>query len=114
MLYRTEVAGPDPAAPESLRANRPTVVRIELEVVQITAAKTEAEDRCTLRELWRSDGEPCREFSLSLDELTAFARWRTFWDSEDERRSKAHAQKMELDQRRAILLRPGPHHVMRP
>ena len=114
VLYRSEVAGPDPAAPESPRLGRPAVVRIEMEVVDRTAATTEEEDHCTLRELWRSDGEPCREFSLSLDLLAAFASGRAFWDSEDERWSRAHARKMELDERRVILNLPGPHYVMRP
>ena len=114
VLYRSEVAGPDPAAPESPRLGRPAVVRIEMEVVDRTAAATEEEDRCTLRELWRSDNEPFREFSLSLDLLAEFARGRAFWDSEDERWSRAHARKMELDERRVILNLPGPHYVMRP
>ena len=114
VLYRSEVAGPDPAAPESPRLGRPAVVRIEMEVVDRTAATTEEEDRCTLRELWRSDNEPFREFSLSLDLLAEFARGRAFWDSEDERWSRAHARKMELDERRVILNLPGPHYVMRP
>ena len=103
VLYRTEVAGPDPAAPESPRPGRPAVVRIEMEVVDRTAEKTEGEDLCTLRELRRSDGEPCREFSLSLDRLAAFASWRAFWDSEDERWSRKRARKMELDERRIEL-----------
>ena len=88
-------------------------MRIKLEVVRRTAEKTEAEDHCLLRELWRSDGEPCREIGLSLDKLAAFAGGRAFPDNEDERWSKARARKMELDQKRAILLQPGPHYVMR-
>ena len=114
VLYRSEVAGPDPAVPGSPRLGRPAVVQIEMEVVDRTAATTEGEDHCTLRELWRSDGEPCQEFSLSLDLLAEFARGRAFWDSEDERWSRAHARKMELDERRLILNLPGPHYVMRP
>ena len=110
VLYRTEVTGPDLSAPEGLRASRPRVVRIELEVVERTAAKTEVEDHCELRELWRSDGEPCREFSLSFGELAAFARWRAFWNSEDERWSRANAQKMELDEMRARLNPGGIHY----
>ena len=113
LLCRTEVAGPDPAAPESSRLGRPAIVRIDLEVVERTAAKTEAEDHCKLRELWRSDREPCQEFSLSLDELAAYAPWRAFPDDEHEHWSKARARKMELDQRRTILLQPGPHYVMK-
>ena len=113
-LWCSEVGGSETAAPESSRLGRPTVVQIELEVVDTTAGKTEAEDRCTLRELSRSDDEPCQEFSLSLDELTAFARWRAFCGNEDERWSKTHAQEKELDQIRAILQQQGPHHVMRP
>ena len=113
-LWCSEVGGSGRAAPESSRLGRPTVVQIELEVVDRTAGKTEAEDHCTLRELWRSDDEPCQEFSLSFDELTAFARWRAFCGNEDERWSKTQAQEMELDQRRAILQQQGPHHVMRP
>ena len=112
-LWCIEVGESETAAPERLRASRPTVVRIELEVVERTAEKAEAEDRCTLRELWRSDGEPCREFALPLNELIAFARGRAFSDSEDERWSKARDKKMELDQTRAILLQQGPHHVMK-
>ena len=116
-LWCIEVGAPETSAWPHVRrphAFLPSVVQIELEVVQRTAEETEAEDRCTLRELWRSDDEPCREFSLSLSELAAFARARAFWDSEDERWSKARAQKEDLDQRRTILLQPGPHHVMRP
>ena len=113
-LWCSEVGGSGRAAPESSRLGRPTVVQIELEVVDRTAGKTEAEDHCTLRELWRSDDEPCQEFSLSFDELTAFARWRAFCGNEDERWSKTQAQEMEFDQRRAILQQQGPHHVMRP
>ena len=113
-LWCSEVGGSETAAPESARLGRPTVVQIELEVVDRTAGKTEAEDHCTLRELSRSDDELCQEFSLSLDELTAFARWRAFWDDEDERWSKTQAQEMELDQRRAILQQQGRHHAMRP
>ena len=112
-LWCSEVGRLETAAPESARLGRPAVVQIELEVVKRTAEKTEAEDICRLRELSRSDDEPCREFSLSFDKLTAFARWRAFRDDEDERWSKAQAQKMELEQRRAILLQPGPHHVIR-
>ena len=114
VLYRAEVAGPDPAAPDSARPVRPAVVRIEMEVVDRTAEKTEGEDRCKVRETWRSDGEPCREFSLSLDRLAVFASWRAFWDSEDERWSRKRARKMELDERRIVLNQPGPHYVMRP
>ena len=111
VLCRIEVAALDPAAPESSRPGRPAVVRIEMEVVEITAAKTEGEDQCRLRERWRSDDEPCREFSLLLGHLSAFARARAFWNSsEDERWSKAHAQKMELDERRIVLNQPGPHY----
>lgn len=44
---------------------------------------------------------------------TRRVRARAFWDSEDEHLSKAHAQKGEPDQRRATLLQPEPHHVMR-
>ena len=69
-LWCSEVGETERAAPESLPASRPAIVRIELEVVERTAAKTEAEDHCTLRELSRSDGEPCKEFSLLLDQLT--------------------------------------------
>ena len=90
----------------------PSVVQIQLEVVQRTAEETEAEDLCTLRELSRSDDEPCQEFRLSLDQLMAFARARAFRD-EDERWSEARAQKTELDQRRAILQQGGPHYVMK-
>ena len=112
-LWCSEVGGSERAAPESARLGRPTVVQIELEVLDRTAGKTEAEDHCTLRELWRSDDEPCQEFSLSFDKLTAFARLRAFCGNEDERWSKTQAQETELDQRRAILLQPGPHQAMR-
>ena len=113
-LWCSEVGGSETAASESSRLGRPTVVQIELEVLDITAGKTEAEDHCTLRELWRSDDGPCQEFSLLLDQLTAFARWRAFCGNEDERWSKTQAQEKELDQRRAILQQPGPHRFMRP
>ena len=111
-LWCSEVGRSETAAPTSARLGRPTVVQIELEVVERTAGKTEAEDSCTLRELSRSDDEPCQEFSLSLDELMAFARARAFRD-EDERWSEALAQKTELDQRRATLLQEGRHYVMK-
>ena len=114
LLCRTEVAGRDPTAPQSLRPSRPAVVRIELEVVERTAAKIEAEDHCKLREIWRSDGEPCRELSLSLDMLAAFAPWRAFPHSEEERWSRAQARKMELNEKRVELnQRQGRHYVMR-
>jgi len=112
-LWRTEVAGPDPAAPERPRATRPSVVRIEMEAVSITAGETAAEDRCRLRERWRSDGEPCREIELAFDEIAAFAGWRAFWDSDDERWSEANAQKIELERSRAVLLQPGLHQAIR-
>ena len=112
-LWCSEVGGSETAASESSRLGRPTVVQIELEVLDITAGKTKAEDHCTLRELWRSDDGPCQEFSILLNELTAFSRWRAFCGNEDERWSKTQAQDMELDQRRAILQQPGPHRVMR-
>ena len=105
-LWCSEVGGSETAASESSRLGRPTVVQIELEVLDRTAGETEAEDRCTLRELSRSDDEPCQEFSLSLDELIAFAGGRAFWDDEDERWSKAQATNMELDEKR-IELQPG-------
>ena len=111
-LWCSEVGRSETAAPTSSRLGRPTVVQIELEVVERTAGKTEAEDSCTLRELSRSDDEPCQEFGLSLDELMAFARARAFRD-EDERWSEALAQKTELDQRRATLLQEGRHYVMK-
>ena len=83
-------------------------------MVERATAKTEGEDQCRLRELRRSDNEPCWEFSLSLDQLTEFASARAFWDSEDERWSKAHAQKMELDERRVELNQHhGRHEAMR-
>ena len=112
VLYRTEVAGLDPVAPESPRLGRPAVVRIEMGMVERTAAKTEAEDQCKVREIWRSDGEPCQEFNLSLDMLAAFVPWRAFPDDEDEdeRWSRAHAMKMELEERRIVLNQPGPHY----
>ena len=113
-LWCSEVGGSETAASESSRLGRPAVVQIELEVLDITAEKTKAEDHCTLRELWRSDDGPCQEFSLLLDQLTAFARWRAFCGNEDERWSKTQAQEKELDQRRAILQQPGPHRFMRP
>ncbi len=111
-LWCSEVVETETAAPESTRLGRPTVVQVELEVIDRTAGKTEAEDICTLRELSRSDDEPCREFSLLLHELMAFARARALRDDEDERWSEALAQKMELAQRRAILQQEGPHYVM--
>ena len=108
-LWRTEVAGPDPAARETGRTTLPTVVWIELQAISITAGETEAEDRCRLRERWRSDGEPCREIDLAFDEIAAFAGWRAFADDDDERWSEANAQKIELDRRRAIMLQHGLH-----
>ena len=112
-LWCSEVGGSERAASESARLGRPTVVQIELEVLDRTAGKTEVEDHCTLRELSRSDDEPCQEFSLSFDELTAFARWRAFCGNEDERWSKTHAQEKELDQIRAILQQQGPHRAIK-
>ena len=52
----------------------------------------EAEDHCTLRELWRSDYEPCQEFSLLARPTHRVARWRAFCGNEDERWSKTQAQ----------------------
>ena len=112
-LWRTEVTEPDPAAPERPRATRPAVVRIEMEVISRTAGKTESEDRCNLRERWRSDGEPCREIELAFDDIAAFAGWRAFWGDDDERWSEANAQKIELERRRAILLQPSLHQAIR-
>ena len=112
-LWCSEVGGSERAASESARQGRPTVVQIKLEVLDRRAGKTKAEDDCTLLELWRSDDELCREFSLLLDQLTAFTRWRAFCGDEDERWSRTKAQDMELDQKRAILLQPGPHRAMR-
>ena len=112
-LWCSEVGRSERAASESARLGRPTVVQIKLELLDRTAGKTKAEDDCTLLELWRSDDELCREFSLLLDQLTAFTRWRAFCGNEDERWSRTKAQDMELDQKRAILLQPGPHHGMR-
>ncbi len=111
-LWCSEVVDTETAAPESTHLGHPAVVQVELEAVYRTAGKTEAEDICTLRELSRSDDEPCREIDLSLHELMAFARARAFRDDEDERWSEALAQKMELDQRRAILQQEGLHRVM--
>ena len=113
-LWCSEVGGLERAASESSRLARPTVVQIELEVLDITAGKTEAEDHCMLRELWCSDDGPRQKFSLLLDQLAAFARWRAFCGNEDERWSKTQAQEKEIDQRRAILQQRGPHRVMRP
>ena len=113
-LWCSEVGRSETAAPASARLGRPTVVQIELEVVERTAGKTEAEDSCKLREISRSDDEPCRAFSLSFDELFPFARWRAFRDDEDERWSKARARKMELDKIRVELNQQhGRHYVMR-
>ena len=112
-LWCSEVGGSERAASESARLGRPTVVQIKLEVLDRRAGKTKAEDDCTLLELWRSDDELCREFSLLLDQLTAFSQWRAFCGNEDERWSRTKAQDMELDQKRAILLQPGPHRAMR-
>ena len=57
---------------------------------------------------------PAGELSLSLDMLAAFAPWRAFPDSEEERWSRAQARKMELDEKRVELnQRQGRHYVMR-
>ena len=98
-----DVEPPDPAVPESPRLSRPTVVRIELEEVEGTAEETEAEEHCKLREIWRSDSEPCQEYGLSLDKLAAFP------ENEHERWSKEHAKNMEFDQKRAVQRRSERH-----
>ena len=106
-LWRIEVARPDTAArPDDRRprAHLPSIVRIEMEVVGRTAARTEGEDLCTVREMWRSDDALLGQASFTLDELAVFAGWRSFWDSEEERWSEERAQKIELALKRAMLL----------
>ena len=83
---------------EGWRPALAVVVRMELEVMarKVSGRKAE-EDECIVREVWRSDGEECREFSVKAFELAMFSSWRVPWKDEKERRSLQRMEELERD-----------------
>lgn len=83
---------------EEWKAELPRVVRMELEVIERRVrARRAQEDDCCLRELWRSDGGECQEFSVKAYEVAAFLPWREAWKDEGERRSLQRMEKLERE-----------------
>ena len=52
-------------------------------------------DECIVREIWRSDGAKCREFSVTAHEVHMFSPWRAPWKDERERRSFQRMEELE-------------------
>ena len=88
---------------EEWRPELPAVVRMELEVMarMVSGGKAE-DDECIVREVWRSDGEECREFGVKVYELAMFSPWRLPWKDEKER---ASLQSMEVLERRLAYMK---------
>ena len=112
----TEILAPEPGASRDDRPaypGRAAVVHFEGELVGRTADTDEKKDLCRVDVRWRSDGAPCEQIDLPFDMLVAGGLWRAFWDDEAEREREAREQERKLDERREILLRPGPNMSMR-
>ncbi len=81
---------------EGWRPELPVVVRMELEVMARAVSWMAGEqDECIVREIWRSDGKDCAEFSVKAYELVKFSPWRVPWKDEKERRSLQRMEELE-------------------
>ena len=96
----TEIVEPGRAAREGTAAgmDRPMAVTVEAELVERSTARLEEEDRCTLRECWRSDGAAFGQPDISFGLLMAGGAMRAFRDDGKER----ERQLREQEERRRI------------
>ena len=110
LLRWTEVVRTGPGeSRDGERSGREEVVRFTGGLVARTAERAELEDRCVVEVHARSDDGPLGRRTRPLGALVGGGCARAWWEDEETRRQKADAQKWELRESRAILLRPGPH-----
>ena len=115
LLRWTEVVRTGPGeSRDGERAGREEVVRFTGGLVARTAERTELEDRCVVEVHARSDDGPLGRRTRPLGTLVGGGCARAWWEDEETRRQEADGQKWELRERRAILLRPGPHWSLSP
>ncbi len=89
-----EIVGPRGAAPDGTPAGmgRSMAVTVEAELVERSIGPREEEERCTLRETWRSDGAALGEIDVSFGLLMAGGAMRAFRDDEKERERRLREQ----------------------
>ena len=78
-------------------------------LLRIVAGKTQAEDLCTLQVLRVNGRANVHEVEMERRELSGRGCYRASWDDEEERNVRKHEQVEELEERRRILHRRGPH-----
>ncbi len=78
-------------------------------LLRIVAGKTPAEDLCTLQVLRVNGRDHVHEVEMERRELSGRGCYRAPWNDEDERDVRMHEQVEELEERRRILHRRGPH-----
>ena len=113
MLYWTEVVEPQPgASPEDRlpHAMRAGAVQFKGMLVERTAEKVRWNDHCNVEVLWRSDGGLCETRWMLFAELTGRGCWRSLWDDETERRTKARVYRRELSVERQKFYKRERHH----
>ncbi len=76
---------------------------------RIVAGKTPAEDLCTVAVLRVNGRDHVHEVEMERRALSGRGCCRASWDDEDERTVRMHEQVEELEERRRILHRRGPH-----
>ena len=85
-------ADPDGA---SAGTGRSMAVTVEAELVERSIGLREEEERCTLRECWRSDGAELGQADVSFGLLMAGGAMRGFRDDEKERERRLREQEQE-------------------
>ena len=81
-------------------------------LLRIVAGKPQAEDLCTLQVLRVNGRANVHEVEMERRELSGRGCYRASWDDEEERTVRKHEQVEELEERRRILHRRGPHLFM--
>ena len=92
--------GRDAAAGHSAGAGRSMAVMVEAELVERSIELREEEDRCTLRECWRSDGAALGQADTSFGLLMGGGATRAFRDDEKERERQLREQEEQRRQAR--------------
>ena len=97
---------------------RSMAVTVEAELVERTAARREEEDRCTLRQTWRSDGAGLGQTEISFGLLMAGGatcafgedrekRERELRQRDEERRAREQAEREAQERQRVMVMRLG-------
>ena len=104
-----EIVVPERAAGEGAAAGmgRSMAVAVEAELVERTAARREEEDRCTLRETWRSDGAGLGRTEVSFGLLMAGGATCAFGEDREKRERELREQ-----ERRRIALQQEEREAM--